>query len=98
MPLSGVSLRAILGALVHHTLNAMNEVSDNGVALRELIEVAGLTQVDALAALNKGQAFPIALSTWKAYLAAPDSARRRACPDHVLEHARKTIGKTGKSR
>jgi hypothetical protein len=76
----------------------MNEVSDNGVALRELIEHAGITQADALAALNKGQAFPIALSTWKAYLAAPDSARRRVCPDNVLEHARKTIGKVSKGR
>lgn len=76
----------------------MDEVSDNGVALRELIEHAGMTQADALAALNKGQAFPIALSTWKAYLAAPDSARRRACPDNVLAHARKTIGKALKGR
>lgn len=77
---------------------AMNEVFDNGVALRTLIEEAGLTQADALAALNRGQAFPIALSTWKAYLAAPDSARRRACPNNVLEHARKTIGKASKGR
>jgi hypothetical protein len=74
----------------------MNEVFDNGIALRELIEHAGLTQADALAVLNKGQAFPIALSTWKAYLAAPDSARRRACPDNVLVHAQKTIGKASK--
>ena len=76
----------------------MNEVTDNGVALRSLIEQAGLTQSDALAALNKGQAFPIALSTWKAYLAAPNSARRRACPDNVLAHAKKTIGKVSKER
>jgi uncharacterized protein YehS (DUF1456 family) len=76
----------------------MNEVTDNGVALRSLIERAGLTQADALAALNKGQAFPIALSTWKAYLAAPDSTRRRVCPDHVLAHAKKTIGKASKGR
>lgn len=74
----------------------MNEATDNGIALRALIEQAGLTQADALAALNKGQAFPIALSTWKAYLAAPDSARRRVCPINVLEHARKTIGKVPK--
>ena len=74
----------------------MNGAIDNGVVLRSLIEKAGLTQVDALAALNRGQAFPIALSTWKAYLAAPDSARRRACPDNVLAHAKKTIGKASK--
>jgi uncharacterized protein YehS (DUF1456 family) len=76
----------------------MNGAIDNGVVLRSLIEKAGLTQVDALAALNRGQAFPIALSTWKAYLAAPDSARRRACPDNVLAHAQKTIGKASKGR
>ncbi|AME28646.1 hypothetical protein AXG89_33190 (plasmid) [Burkholderia sp. PAMC 26561] len=62
----------------------MNEVSDNGIALRALIEQAEMTQADALAALNKGQAFPVALSTWKAYLAAPDSTRRRACPTTFL--------------
>jgi hypothetical protein len=89
---------AILGALVHHISKPMNEVNDNGVALRILIEQAGLTQAGALAALNRGQAFPIALSTWKAYLAAPDSTRRRACPNNVLEHARKTIGKASKGR
>jgi hypothetical protein len=76
----------------------MNEVLDNGIALRALIAQAGITQADALAALNRGQAFPIALSTWKAYLAAPDSARRRVCPDNVLEHARKTISKAAKGR
>ncbi|CAB3772674.1 hypothetical protein [Paraburkholderia humisilvae] len=76
----------------------MSEVTDNGIALRSLIEQAGLTQADALAVLNRGQAFPIALSTWKAYLAAPDSARRRVCPDNVLAHARKTIGKGSKER
>jgi hypothetical protein len=75
----------------------MNEVTDNGTALRALIENAGLTQVEALAVVNKGQAFPIALSTWKAYLAAPDSARRRECPDKVLEHARKRINRTAKT-
>ncbi|SAL07573.1 hypothetical protein AWB78_08638 [Caballeronia calidae] len=76
----------------------MDEVIDNGIALRSLIEQAGLTQADALAALNRGQAFPIALSTWKAYLAAPDSARHRACPDNVLAHAKKTLGKAPKER
>ena len=75
----------------------MTEVADNGVALRALIERSGLTQAEALTVLNKDQAFPVALSTWKAYLAAPDSTRRRACPDKVLEHARKTIGKVRKA-
>jgi transcriptional regulator with XRE-family HTH domain len=76
----------------------MDEVTDNGTALRSIIESAGLTQAEALAAVNKGQAFPIALSTWKAYLAASESNRRRPCPDRVLEHARKAIEKVTKGR
>jgi hypothetical protein len=87
----------MLGAHVHLISTDMNEVSDNGIALRHLIEEAGMTQVGALLATNKGQAFPIALSTWKSYLAAPDSARRRVCPNNVLEHARKMIAKAAKS-
>ncbi|CAG9173472.1 hypothetical protein LMG23992_02463 [Cupriavidus laharis] len=75
----------------------MSEVKeDNGAVLRALIEQAGITQAEALALVNKGQAFPISLSTWKSYLAAPDSARRRNCPDAVINHARKTIGKPAK--
>ncbi|CAG9168056.1 hypothetical protein [Cupriavidus pinatubonensis] len=69
---------------------------DNGAALRDLIEQAGITQAEALALVNKGQAFPISLSTWKSYLAAPESARRRNCPDAVIAHARKNIGKPTK--
>lgn len=81
--------------LVHlSTINfAMNDVSDNGAILRSLIADSGLTQAEALALVNRGQAFPIALSTWKAYLAAPDSTRRRMCPDNVIAHAKKTIKK-----
>ncbi|MBR8426222.1 MULTISPECIES: hypothetical protein [Burkholderia cepacia complex] len=79
-------------------MEAMSEVSDNGASLRALIEAAGMTQAEALDVVNAGQAFPIALSTWKAYLAAPDSARRRTCPDNVLEHAKKTIAKAVKKR
>ncbi|MEX3555953.1 MAG: hypothetical protein VB131_04955 [Burkholderia gladioli] len=71
----------------------MSDVSDNGAALRALIEAAEMTQAEALNVINAGQAFPIALSTWKAYLAAPESARRRTCPDNVLEHAKKAIAK-----
>jgi hypothetical protein len=56
-----------------------------------LIEAAGIWQATALDLVNEGQAFPIALSTWKSYLAAADSARRRPCPDKVLERARSVI-------
>lgn len=75
----------------------MNTISDNGRELRKLIEHAGMTQAEALAIINSGQAFPIALSTWKAYLAAPDSVRRRGCPRNVLEHARRTIDQASKN-
>lgn len=70
----------------------MNDVSDNNAELRTLIERTGLTQVEALRIVNYGQAFPIALSTWKAYLASPKSTRRRQCPERVIEHARRTLG------
>ncbi|WP_175223648.1 MULTISPECIES: hypothetical protein [Burkholderia] len=71
----------------------MSQVPDYNAELRRLIERAGLTQIEALRIVNNGQAFPIALSTWKAYLALPDSARRRFCPKRVVEHARRTIGR-----
>lgn len=64
---------------------------DNGTALRQLIEAAGITQSRGLELVNQGQAFPIAQSTWKAYLAASDSVRRRPCPDNVLAHAQSVI-------
>lgn len=67
---------------------------DNGAALRDLIEAAGLTQAKALELVNENQAFPIAESTWKSYLAAGDSKRRRPCPDKVLAHALRVIGQT----
>ncbi|WP_084085037.1 MULTISPECIES: hypothetical protein [Cupriavidus] len=72
-------------------MDVVNE--DNGAALRALIEGAGITQAEALALINRRQAFPIPMSTWKSYLAAPDSARRRNCPEAVINHAKKTIGK-----
>lgn len=71
----------------------MSEVPDSNTELRKLIEQSGLTQTEALRVVNNGQAFPIALSTWKAYLASPDSKRRRRCPERVVERARQTIGR-----
>lgn len=70
---------------------------DNGTALRNLIEAAGITQVKALDLINEGQAFPIAQSTWKSYLAAADSVRRRPCPDKVLDHAMDVIIPEGRT-
>jgi hypothetical protein len=67
---------------------------DNGAALRDLIAAAGITQAKALELVNEDQAFPIAESTWKSYLAAGESKRRRACPDKVLARALRVIGQT----
>lgn len=69
---------------------------DNGISLRKLIESTGMTQDEALMLFNKGQVRPIATSTWKAYLAGTESKRRRACPDSILEHARKVLTKHAK--
>lgn len=59
----------------------------NGAVLRRLIEKAGLTQLEALELVNVGQAKPIAMSTWKAYLASKESKRWRDCPQTILAHA-----------
>ncbi len=72
-------------------------VKDNGTELRKLIESMSLTQARALEMVNDGQAFPIAESTWKSYLAAHDSKRRRPCPDKVLAHAQKVLRKGKKA-
>ncbi len=66
---------------------------DNNEKLKKLIVSTGLTQKDALAILNHGQARPVALSTWKAYLAGQESARRRTCPDNILHHAEKVLAR-----
>ncbi len=70
---------------------------DNNQALRELWESTGLSQAEALALVNKKQLRPLALSTWKAYMAGPDVARRRACPGEILSHAQKVLEKVKKS-
>ncbi|MEX3917924.1 hypothetical protein AB4Y43_17030 [Paraburkholderia sp. BR10872] len=74
-------------------LEDVGSETGNNEQLREMVEQSGLTQVEALALINAGQAFPVALSTWKSYLAAPTSARRRNCPDAVLKRAKQTIGR-----
>lgn len=64
---------------------------DNGMLLRELIAIAGLTQVEALARFNRGQAKPMALRTLKSYLAKPNSKSRVICPDTVIVRMRKVL-------
>ena len=65
---------------------------DNGQILREIIAQTGLSQQKALDKFNHGQARPLSLSQWKAYIADKDSARRSPCPDWVIEHAITILG------
>jgi hypothetical protein len=64
---------------------------DNGQELRSIIETAGVTQAHALELFNKGQARPLTLGQWKAYLANPESVRRSPCPDAVLKRTKKVL-------
>lgn len=68
----------------------MSEV-DNGLQLRELIANSGLTQAEALARFNRGQAKPMALRTLKSYLAKPDASTRVSCPDTVIARMKKVL-------
>jgi len=63
------------------------------LALRELWERSGITQADALALLNRGQVRPLKMSTFKAYMAGPDTVRRRECPVEMLAHAKNMLEK-----
>jgi len=65
----------------------------NGEKLRELIQACGLTQEEARALVNIGQARPIAKSSWQAYLSATTSKRWRNCPESVLQYARDRLSK-----
>ena len=67
-------------------------ILDNGEKLRKLIEGAKLTQQEALALVNEGQAFPISMSAWKSYLSDVSASRRRSCSDAVLNRASEVIG------
>ncbi|MDT8992734.1 hypothetical protein RQP54_17815 [Curvibacter sp. APW13] len=60
--------------------------------LRELVEEAGLTQAQALAAFNDGLG-PASYSmvTWKAFFASPDSKKHRKLKPALLAHAQAKI-------
>lgn len=66
---------------------------DNNKALYDLWAISGLSQPDALALMNIDQLRPIALSTWKSYMAGQGVARRRECPDEILAYARTVFKK-----
>lgn len=70
----------------------MTNDEDNGQQLRKLLADSNITQGEALARLNKRQVKPMALRTFKTYLAAPDSKTRIACPDAVLQRMKEILG------
>lgn len=76
-------------------MNTLNDSENNpaNARLRELIEQAHLTQVEALALFNVGMVKPYSLSGWKSYLAEPSAKRWRRLDEALLAHAEKTIGR-----
>jgi hypothetical protein len=69
----------------------------NNIRLRQLIEQAGLTQLDSLAQFNRGVLKPYSISAWKAFLADRSSDRWRRFDDVLLAHAEKVLGKITKT-
>lgn len=67
---------------------------DTSDKLRKLIEESGLTQNEALARFNRGQARKMALRTLKSYLASRDAKTRINCSDAILERMRKILRQT----
>ncbi|CAI10494.1 hypothetical protein p1B328 (plasmid) [Aromatoleum aromaticum EbN1] len=67
---------------------------DTSDKLRILIEESGLTQNEALARFNRGQARKMALRTLKSYLASRDAKTRINCSDAILERMRKVLRQT----
>jgi hypothetical protein len=64
---------------------------DNSDRLRILIEESGLTQNEALARFNRGQARKMALRTLKSYLASRDAKTRINCSEAILERMKKVL-------
>lgn len=64
---------------------------DTSDKLRILIEESGLTQNEALARFNRGQARKMALRTSKSYLASRDAKTRIKCSEAILERMKKVL-------
>lgn len=80
--------------MVHMTTGTVS----NNERLRQLVEASGLSQADALALFNRGQVKTISESGWKAWLAAPESRRRRNLSDAYLQHAERLFSRLAKTR
>lgn len=73
-------------------------LSSNNERLRELVEGAGLTQLQALLLFNKGLGpAPYSESGWRAFFVDPAKPRFRPFKDAMLKHAEKTFGKLQKA-
>ncbi len=60
--------------------------------LKDLVNQSGLSQQGALDLFNSGRTSPYTLSSWKAFLASPTSARWRPFNEDLWHHAEKTLG------
>lgn len=69
---------------------------DSGDLLRDLIEASGLTQPEALARFNRGQARKVSLRSLKGYMAKHGSKTRVRCPDGILRRMRTVLQGVGK--
>lgn len=75
--------------MVH--MSTVNQKKSSNARLRELVEATGLKQIDVLDLLNKGQARPVPLSTFKAWIAKPGSVRIRVIPELWMNHAEQVL-------
>ena len=75
--------------MVH--MSTTKQYLSNNTKLRELVDklvdATGLKQAEVLDLLNEGQARPVPLSTFKAWIAKPTSMRIRLVPNRWMEHA-----------
>ena len=78
-----------MSAIVHHLRSCI--LQTNNEQLKELLKKHEIAQIRAFELWNEGQARPLAISTWKAYLGDPTSARYRECPLYVLDRMKKVL-------
>ena len=73
------------------------EITPN-MRLRQLVEESGLSQPAALAVFNHGLGVAgYSLTTWKAFLASPESNKFRPLKPELLAHAEKNFKKHQKT-
>lgn len=73
-------------------MNTKEKNSENNRKLRQLIEAAELSHVQALALINRGLGFrAIKESTWKGYFCSPETTRFRGVHPDLLAHAERVL-------